>query len=581
MTGRLGRCGRASGVRTARALLLLPVSLAWSSLSCVAPSPPSPSRGPTVHGRSGAQAEPVPPAPDPDLGHRLWGPSPIGPEEVVELTVDRIQEDFAAGRYTAVQLTQAFLDRIALYEDRFNAFISMNPDALETAAALDEEYRRQGPRGPLHGVPVVVKDNMDMASLVTTAGFSGFSARTGGVDLIPDDDAAVVERLRDAGAVILGKTNLPDFAGHGTRTNSSVAGVTRNPYNTDRAPGGSSGGTATAVNASFAVLGLGTETGGSIQNPAAAQALVGVKPTYGLVPLEGVVPVNATYVDVVGPLARTVRDAALALDVLAGPTTEDPATFAAAGHIPEEGYVAGLSDSAMKGKRFGLVGPGWRDEFLPLAPETEAFYREAIAVLEAEGAQVEEDPFDGSGFVAVYDDQPRGGASSAYDWLVYFQGLGPGAAFHSPEEWEALTGDTFRSWGRDRPPAAPTATEEGDAYQAWRKEIRALFRKVLADHQLDGLFFPQAGAPVPPLVQDPERPDYNPNNHPELPSNIVNALGIPVVTVPFAYYEDGTPFVLAFIGDMWTEADLLAWAYDLEQATQARRAPVLREPPGE
>jgi len=493
----------------------------------------------------------------------------------VELTVDRIQADYAAGRYTSAQLTQAFLDRIARYEARYNAFISMNPRALEEAAVLDEEYMRVGPRGPLHGVPVVVKDNMDMAGLVTTAGVTGFSAATGGVDLIPDDDAEVVERLRQAGAIILGKTNLPDFAGHGTRTNSTVAGVTLNPYNTDRAPGGSSGGTATAVNASFAVLGLGTETGGSIQNPASAQALVGVKPTYGLVPLEGIVPGNATYVDVVGPLARTVRDAALTLDVLAGPTTEDLATFAAQGHIPPEGYAAAISDTALQGKRFGLVGPGWREDFLPLAPETEAFYREAIAVLESQGGEVVEDPFHGSGFVALYDAQPRGAGTSTYDWVVYFRGLGPGAAFHSAEEWEALTGDTFRRWGPDRPPVAPTATEEGDAYQAWRKEIRALFRRVLADHRLDGLFFPQAGAPVPPLIQDPERPNHNPNNHPELPSNIINALGMPVVTLPFAYYEDGTPFALAFIGDMWTEAELLAWAYDLEQATKARRAPVL------
>jgi amidase len=520
--------------------------------------------------------QPLPPA----ANFRDPGPSSIGPQEMEELTVEAIQAGLAAGRFSAVQLTRAALARIARYEETYNAFVSLNPEALATAAALDEEYLRTGPRGPLHGVPVVVKDNMDMAGLVTTAGFAGFSSATGGVDLVPDDDAAVVTRLREAGAVILGKTNLPDFAGHGTRTNSSVAGVTLNPYNPDRAPGGSSGGTATAVNAGFAVLGLGTETGGSIQNPASAQALVGVKPTYGLVPLEGVVPVDATYVDVVGALARTVRDAALALDVLAGPTLEDPATFAAEGHIPQEGYVAALSDTALEGRRFGLVGTGWREEFLPLAPETEAFYRDAVAVLEAQGAEAVADPFAGSSFVELYRRRPRGGGTGAYDWLVYFQGLGPGAAFHSVEEWETLTGETFRRGGRSRPPAAPTATEEGDAYQAWRMEIRALFRKVLAEHDLDGLFFPQAGAPVPPLVQDPARPDYNPNNHPELPSNIVNALGIPVVTVPFGYYENGTPFVLAFIGDMWSEADLLAWAYDLEQATKARRPPVLRERSG-
>jgi len=508
--------------------------------------------------------------------------------DVVELTAEQIGADYAAGRYTAVELTQAFLDRIALYEERYNAFISMNPQALATATALDREYAVSGPRGPLHGVPVVIKDNLDFGGLVTTAGYSGFSAATGGIDMIPDDDAAVVERLRDAGAIILGKTNLPDFAGHGTRTRSSVAGVTLNPYDVTRVPGGSSGGTATAVNGSFAVLGLGTETGGSIQNPASAQALVGVKPTYGLVPLEGAVPMSGSYVDVVGPLAKTVRDAALTLDVLAGPTTEDLATFAAEGHIPEDGFAAALSVTALEGKRFGLVGLGWRSSFLPLAPETEALYREAIAELQAQGAQVVENPFLDSGFKELYREQPRA-STSAYDMFVYFQGLGEGAAFHSGEEWEALTGEPFRGRGGERRgsaggrfgartprvPARPSATEEGDAYQGWRMEIRALFRRVLDEHELDGLFFPQAGAPIPRMVEDPERPDYRPNNHPELPSNIVNDMGLPTVTLPFAYYDDGTPFVLALIGDMWTEAQLLSYAYDLEQATRARVTPIL------
>ncbi|MFC1500018.1 amidase, partial [Candidatus Zixiibacteriota bacterium] len=318
--------------------------------------------------------------------------------DVVELTAQQIQADYAAGRYTAVELTQAFLDRITTYEDHYNAFISMNPNALAIAAMLDREYAANGPRGPLHGVPVVIKDNLDYGGLVTTVGYAGFSVATGGIDMIPDDDAAAVERLRDAGAIILGKTNMPDFAGDGTRTRSSVAGVTLNPYDVTRAPGGSSGGTATAVNASFAVLGLGTETGGSIQNPAAAQALVGVKSTYGLVPLEGAFPMSGTYVDVVGPLARTVRDAALVLDVVAGPTTEDLATYAAQGHMPEGGYAAALSDTALVGKRFGLVGPGWRNSYLPLHPETEALYRKAISELQTQGAEVVEDPFLESGF---------------------------------------------------------------------------------------------------------------------------------------------------------------------------------------
>ena len=500
--------------------------------------------------------------------------------DVVELTAVQIHDDLLAERYTVTELTQAFLERIARYEDHYNAFISMNPDALAIAAALDEELRTSGPRGPLHGVPVVIKDNLDYAGLVTTAGYEGFSSATGGVDMIPGDDAAAVERLKDAGAVILGKTNMPDFAAHGTRTRSTVAGETLNPYAVDRVPGGSSGGTATAVNASFAVLGLGTETGGSIQNPAAAQALVGVKPTFGLVPLEGVLPMDATYRDVVGPLARTVRDAALVLDVIAGPTPEDLATYAGAEQIPTEGYAAALTTTALEGKRFGLVGSGWRDSFLPLAPETEALYLEAIVALEAEGAEVVEDPFAGRGWVELYGERPGVPSVGNHDLLVYLRGLGPDAAFHSIDEWEELAGREFRGGRGNRSPAAPTATEEGDAYQAWRMEMRALFRAVLADHELDGLFFPQAGEPIRPLVEDPERPEYRPNNHAELPSNIINDIGLPTVTVPFSYYADGTPFVLAFIGDLWSDADLLAWAYDLERATLARVAPELTEGPG-
>ena len=506
--------------------------------------------------------------------------------DVVEMTTRDVRDGYASGRFTAVELTQAFLERIERFEDHYNAFISMNPDALAIAAELDAEYADSGPRGPLHGVPVVIKDNIDYGGLVTTAGWDGFSSATGGVDMIPDDDAAVVTRLREAGAIILGKTNLPDFAGHGTRTNSSVAGMTLNPYNVDKVPGGSSGGTATAVNSSFAVLGLGTETGGSIQNPASAQGLVGVKPTYGLVPNEGVVPLSGTYVDVVGPIARDVYDAAVTLDVLAGPTTEDLATYSAVGHIPETGYAGSLDSDALRGKRFGLVGPGWRDDWIPLDTLTEEQYRLAVDVLTGLGAEVVEDPFEGSGFVELYDERSGVPSQGTYDMYLYLQGLGPGAPFNSIEEWERLSGREYtrgRGRGNGPPPvpARPSATEEGDAYQAWRHEIRALFRSVLEEHQLDGLFFPQSGTPNRPVVEDPERPDYAPNNWAEIPSNIINDIGVPTVTVPFSYYEDGTPFVLAWIGDSWTEAELLSYAYTFEEATKARRPPRLTErPPG-
>ena len=507
------------------------------------------------------------------------GPVPqtrAGQIDVVELTIGQVQADYAAKKYTAVQLVQAYLDRIATYEGHYNAFVSMNPKALDEARELDRELARSGPRGPLHGVPIVVKDNIDIGGLVTTAGFAGFSKATGGIDMIPAQDAEVVARLRRAGAIILGKTNMPDFAGNGTYSKSTVAGQTYNPYADDRAPGGSSGGSATAVNASFAVLGMGTETGGSIQNPASAQALVGMKPTFGLVPLHGVVPIDATFRDVVGPIARTVTDAAIVLDIIAGPSERDLATYASVGKTPPKGYVASLGATSLAGKRFGLVGAGWRRNFLPLAPETKAIYERAVASLKARGAEVVEDPFLNSGWIEMYARQPRV-STSAHDMLVYMQGLGSTSPFHSVSEWEKLSGKQMSGGGGRGTPVAVTATEAGDAYAAWRKDMRALFRKVLADNKLDGLFFPQAGAPI-----TRRNGDATPNDHPELPSNIINDIGLPTVTVPYAYYADGTPFTLAFIGDLWTDDKLLGWAYDLEQATRARVQPKLTtKPPGE
>jgi Asp-tRNA(Asn)/Glu-tRNA(Gln) amidotransferase A subunit family amidase len=307
---------------------------------------------------------------------------------------------------------------------------------------------------------------------------------------------------------------------------------------------------------------------------------------------------SARYVDVVGPLAKTVRDAAVALDVIAGPSEEDPRTDAARDRIPNRGYVAGLTDSALEGKRFGLVGEGWRTSFLPLAPETEALYREAIAVLLAQGAQVIDDPFRDTGFVEKYRERRGTRSGGGNEMAEYLEGLGEGAAFNSIREWEELSGEPFRRGGRSRSqtpsPSTRSANEPGEredpdstesegnrpTFPEWRREILELFRTVLNQHELDGLFFPQAGAPIGALVEDPERPSYSPNNHPELPSNIVNDMGLPVVTVPFAYYEDGTPFVLAFIGDTWTEADLLAFAYDLEQAAPGRIPPALERGSG-
>lgn len=499
---------------------------------------------------------------------------------VVELTAKEIAAGYAAGSLTAVQVTQAFLDRIAAYESNYNAFVSFNPDALATAAALDEELLTRGSRGPLHGVPIVIKESMDVAGLPSTAGYRGFSSQAGGVDLVPQLDATVVTRLKDAGAIILGKTNIPDFSADDTRAYSSWAGWTFNAYNRTIAPGASSSGTATAVAASFAVLGMAEETGGSIQNPASAQGLVGIKTTFGLVPTTGVTPVAASTRDVLGPHAKTVYDAAIALDAIAGYTPEDPKTEVAIGNLPVGGYTRALSESALQGKRIGLFGPGWRR--VTLAPENQAHYDQAKNVLAAEGATLIEDPFAGSAFAGLTP-QPgydvRGFESWVYDYEKYLERLRPTAAENSLQELKDFTGvDLFGAqgplaFGRNFVPAAslnnPDLPPDLSGFAKARARFRDVFAQVMDTHQLDALVFPQMRDPTPPLVGSATIS--------ALTVDEINILGTPGITVPAGYYANGSPFNLIFLGEPFSEAELLGYAYDYEQATQHRKAPTLAQ----
>src|ERR1700712_2594283 len=352
--------------------------------------------------------------------------------DVTELTVEQIQSGFASGALTSESLTAAFLERIAQFNPRYNAIIFLNPEAINDARAIDARRAAGETLGPLAGVPVVVKDTMDMAGFPTTAGWTLLYSPTGGVDLMPATDSPVVARMRAAGCVILGKTNVPVLSATGSHANDSWAGPTLNAVDTSFMPGGSSAGTATAVGTSMAVLGLAEETGGSIQNPASAQALVGIKPSFALVPNAGVMPL-ASLRDVVGPIARCTRDAALTLDVLAGFTMEDPKTIAGVGHKPKGGYAAGLDANSLRGKRLGLFGPGWRNQ--PLSAGTAELYRRSVEELKARGAVLVEDPFLGSGFADIgppvqgpgtFD--RRGLESVPYDLQKYLQRMGPNVA---------------------------------------------------------------------------------------------------------------------------------------------------------
>jgi aspartyl-tRNA(Asn)/glutamyl-tRNA(Gln) amidotransferase subunit A len=506
--------------------------------------------------------------------------------DLVELTVEQVQAGLASGAFTCESLTQAFLERIAVYNAHYNAITFLNPDALATARSIDARRAAGETLGPLAGVPVVVKDTMDMRGFPTTGGWSLLTSQKGGVDLYPATDAPVVARLRAAGAVILGKTNVPVLSHTGSHANDSWAGPTYNAAGREFLPGGSSAGTATAVAASLAVLGLAEETGGSIQNPASAQALVGIKPTFALVPNAGVMPLSSLR-DVVGPIARCVRDAALTLDVLAGYTHEDQKTVAGVGHRPRGGYTSKLRPDALKGKRIGLYGPGWRD--LPLSAETVELYARVQEELEAEGATLVGDPFAGSGFAALrtpttpgFEYDARGLESVPYDLQKYLERLGPAADIQSFAAFAAATAseDPFAQGGvlsfMPRLPAFvacyanPTAPPDMSSFIAAREAHLEIFNRVWAEKQLDALIFPQMRSPLGPLHGD--------DIIHETTVSEINIAGVPAVTVPAGYHASGAPFTLVVVGPMWSEADLLGIAFAYEQATRHREPPTLSRP---
>jgi amidase len=299
----------------------------------------------------------------------------------VELSAVDARNRMAAGTLTSRALTEAYLDRIARIDDsgpRLNAVIELNPAAVADADALDAERKAGKVRGPLHGIPVLVKDNIDVAGMVNSAGSLALA------DNRPKEDAFIVRRLRDAGAVILGKTNLSEWANfRSTRSTSgwsSRGGQTKNPYVIDRNPCGSSSGTGAAIAASLAAIGVGTETDGSIICPASVNGLVGIKPTVGLVSRGGIIPIAASQ-DTAGPMARTVADAAMLLTALAGVDDADPASGGAIGNIPRE-YAAGSADT-LKGKRFGVLR-----QALGFHPDADRAFEKAVELIRARGADI-------------------------------------------------------------------------------------------------------------------------------------------------------------------------------------------------
>jgi amidase len=465
------------------------------------------------------------------------------------------------GQITSVQLTEDFLARDHKYQPYYNAFTQFNPDAIKEAMASDRRRAEHLPIHPLEGVPIVIKDSLNFAGLPTTGGWQVTSPIDGGVALVPSQNAPIVRRLLDAGAVILGKTNLPPLQCC-NNANNSAYGPTFNVLNRNWSPGGSSTGTGTAVAGDLAVAGIGEETAGSIQYPSAAESLFGVKPTFGLVPTLGNIPASITTRDVLGPIVKNVSDAATMLNVIAGYTPQDPKTAVAIGELPKGGYQEDLSKNALKGKRIGLYGPGWRSGTNGvLSPETQGLYNNAVNLLKKAGATVVTDPFAGSGFADLATTTCASTnilSDKTHQYNLYLEELGPTSPIHSLDELRAFAdangfaNDPYLAGFTGDPNVEPSQA----GFDACRDAYDSIFNSVMQKDHLDGLLFPQA----PQEIGDIFTGKVGSTTVSE-----INQAQLPGVFVPDGAYSDGRPFELAFVGPKFSEPQLLGLAYSLTQ----------------
>ena len=478
---------------------------------------------------------------------------PTAAFEVAEASIVEIGAAMEAGRVTSEQLVEQYLARIEAYDDRgpaLNAIIVLNPEAMETARALDAERAATGARGPLHGVPVLIKDNYDMAGLPTTTGSVAMAG------LMPPDDAFQVRRLREAGAVILGKTNLHEFA-RGITTISSIGGQTLNPYDMSRNPGGSSGGTAAAVAASLAAAGMGSDTCGSIRIPSAHNSLVGLRGTVGLSSRDGVVPLSHT-LDIAGPLARSVTDLALLLDATVGSDPSDPVTAEADANIPES-YTSALDADALQGARVGVLTMLVRQD-----PEDEPVARiidQAVADLRRwVGAKVEEVEIDG--LAELLDSYVVLSHEFKFDLNAYLAAT-PDAPVSSLAQ--VLAEGRYHPAVRERLEASNQVEALGR-----RETVRRLLVETLNELELDAVIYPTIRQQAA-VIGEPQGGDN---------CRLSPHAGLPAITVPAGFTPDGLPVGLEMLGRVFAEPRLIALAYAFEQGTKHRRPPAATPPLG-
>jgi amidase len=485
--------------------------------------------------------------------------------DVVELSAVDASERMTAGTLTSRALTQAYLDRIRLIDDAgptLNAVLEINPTAIADAEALDSERKAGKVRGPLHGIPILIKDNIDIAGMVNSAGSLALAENR------PKHDAFIVGRLREAGAVIIGKTNLSEWANfRSTRSTSgwsSRGGQTKNPYVLDRNPCGSSSGTGAAIAASLASIGVGTETDGSIICPASVHGLVGIKPTVGLVSRRGIIPIAASQ-DTAGPMARSVADAAMLLTALAGFDEHDPAGNTAKGKIPPT--YGPLTGVVLKGRRLGVLR-----QAMGFHPDVDAAFNKAIDLINAEGATV----------VDVKINHYSAWDAAELEMLLYEfkDGLNrylktSGSPYPSLEAVIAFNkahADTVMPFfGQELFERAQAKGPLSDpAYRTAREDARRLAGK---EGLLAALDRDRLDAILAPSMSPAWTTDHLLGDHfIGAGYGMAAVAGTPSITVPVGDVH-GLPLGLTIMGREYSETDIIALAYSVEQKMKARKPP--------
>ena len=484
---------------------------------------------------------------------------------ILETTIEDIHRAYAAGEFTCRQLVQAYLDRIAAYDKQgpaLNTIITLNAQAIEEAERLDAQYKTSGLTGPLHGIPVIVKDQADVKGLPTTLGSVLFK------DYFPDRDSFVVECLRKGGAVILGKSALGEMAGGDTH--GSLFGSTRNPYDLERTVGGSSGGSGAAVAANFCAVAIGQEGLASIRRPAAWNSIAGMRTSAGLVSRGGVYSGWPALAGSLGPMTRTVADTAAVLDVIVGYDSEDPLTASAVGHAPPS-FKALLDREGLKGARLGILREPMGIDSEPDSDDfrkVDEVFDRAVNELRAVGAEII-DPIVIPKLKELLAKRATGPGEGEQSFKNFF-GRSKNPPFRSIAE--AVASPEFAKVSRNaqtRMKASQDATKHYHALLA-REELMTNLLKVMADSRLDA-FVHKAVEHQPTLISEGLKPPYvNYKGAPHLNTFLVY---VPSVVVPMGFTRDDLPAGIVFLGRPYDDGNMLKFAYAYEQTTKHRRPP--------